>query len=123
MTEDFFSSKHQIALFCVLLPGLIGMLALIIFQLSIFWIPLTVLGLVSLGGYSYLVGRSFRFSKGFYVQPRIYVLPIIILVILLNMIAASALQEVTMYFLMATIILFVFSLTVGFLRTPSDISS
>jgi len=77
------------AISCMLLPGLLGVISVIVLQLEALLIPMFLIGCLSLGGYSYLWGRLLRTSGGFFIIARLYALLPALLGIMLIMVASS----------------------------------
>ncbi len=88
MNVKIASTARTTAISCMLLPGLLGVISVIVLQLEVLLIPMFLIGCLSLGGYSYLWGRLLRTSRGFFIV-RLYVLLPALLGIMLIMVASS----------------------------------
>jgi hypothetical protein len=99
------------AISCMLLPGLLGVISVIVLQLEALLIPMFLIGCLSLGGYSYLWGRLLRTSRGLFTIARLYALLPALLGIMLIMVASSL--HIVLIGLLVVISLLLVPLTLG----------
>jgi hypothetical protein len=85
MTEESYLTTRWLVITGVALSGLLCVLADFVFQLDSLRVPIALYGYVSLGAWSYLMGYSFRVSRGLYALPRLLALSLVMIVLPLLM--------------------------------------